>query len=118
MQSCMIISLENNNSVKFTSSREDNYTTNDIMVMKIPHAQLHIYTNIMYKFQRSTCITVRGKLQTKLCLRTAGRTTGQIDGRTAMAIPVYPPPLCCGGYTESCTYEWLYRNLKSFKLEL
>ena len=90
MQYCRIISLENKNSVKFTSSREDNSTTNDSMVMKIAHAQLHMYTNIMYKFHSSTCTTVGEKLCTKLCPRT--------DGRTAMAIPVYPPPLRCGGY--------------------
>ena len=55
MQYCRIIFLDNNNSVKFTNSREDNSTTNDSMVMKIAHAQLHMYTNIMYKFQNSTC---------------------------------------------------------------
>ena len=53
MQYCRIISLDNNNSVKFTSSREDNSTTNDSMVMKIAHAQLHMYTDFMYKFQNS-----------------------------------------------------------------
>ena len=46
--------------------------------------QLHMYTNIMYKFQSSTCKTVGEKLQTKL------------SPQTAMAIPVYPPPLRCG----------------------
>ena len=60
--------------------------------MKITHAQLHIYTNIMYKFQSSTCKTVGEKLGTKLCPRT--------DGWTAMAIPVYPPPIRCGGYNK------------------
>ena len=35
--------------------------------MKIEYAQLHMYTNIMYKFQSSTCKTVGEKLQTKLC---------------------------------------------------
>ena len=58
--------------------------------MKIGHAELHMYTNIMYKFQSSTCKTLGEKLQTKLC--------PWKDGRTAMAIPVYPPPLCFGGY--------------------
>ena len=77
MQNCMIISLDNNNSVKFTSSREDNSTTNDSMVMKIAHAQLHMYTNIMYKFQSSACKTVEEKLQTKLCLWTDWRTDRQ-----------------------------------------
>ena len=78
MQYCRIISLENNNSVKFTSSKGDNSTTNDSMVMKIAHTQLHMYTHIMYKFQSSMCKTVGEKLQTKLCLR------------KAMAISVYP----------------------------
>ena len=66
MQYCRIVSLDNNNSVKFTSSREDNSTTNDSMVMKIAHAQLHMYTNIMYKFEWSTCKTVGEKFRTKL----------------------------------------------------
>ena len=66
MQYCRIISLDNNNSVKFTSSREDNSTTNDSMVMKIAHVQLHMYTNIMYKFQSSMCKTVGEKLRTKI----------------------------------------------------
>ena len=52
----------------------DNSTTNDSKVMKIAHAQLHMYTNIMYKFQSSTCKTVGEKLRTKLCPRTDGRT--------------------------------------------
>ena len=47
MQYCRIISLDNNYSVKFTSSRGDNSTTYDNMVMKIAHAQFHMYTNIM-----------------------------------------------------------------------
>ena len=59
MQYCRIISLDNNDSVKFTSSRGDNSTTNDSMVIKIPYAQLHMYTDIMYKFQSSTCKTRR-----------------------------------------------------------
>ena len=74
MQYCRIISLDNNNSVKFTSSRGDNSTTNDSMVMKIAHEQLHMYTNIMYKFWSSTCKTVGEKLQTKLCPQTDGQT--------------------------------------------
>ena len=72
MQYCRIISLDNNNSVKFTSSREDNSLSNDSMVMKIAHAKLHMYKNIRYKFQSSTCKTVGEKLQTKLCPRTDG----------------------------------------------
>ena len=96
MQYCRIISMGNNNSVKFTSSREDNSTTNDSMVMKIAHAQLHMYTNIiitndnmvteiahaqlhmytniMYKIQSSTCKTVGEKLRTNSCPRTDGWT--------------------------------------------
>ena len=96
MQYCRIISLDNNNSVEFTSSREDNSTTNNSMVMKTAHAQLHMYTNIMNKFQRSTCKTVGEKLQTELCPQTDGHT----DVRTAMVIPVYLPPLRCGGYNK------------------
>ena len=72
MQCCRIISLDNNNSVKFTSSRGDNSTTNNSMVMKIAHAQLHMYTNIMSKFQSSTCKTVGEKLRTKLYSPTDG----------------------------------------------
>ena len=89
MQYCRVISLNNNISVKFTSSKGDYSTTNDNMVMKIAHAQLHMYTNIMYNFQSSTCKTVGEKLRTKLCPRT--------DGRTAMPIPEYTLPLGCGG---------------------
>ena len=73
MQYCRIISMDNNNSVKSTSSREDNSTTNDSMVMKIAHAQLDMYTIIMYKFQSSMCKTVGEKLWTKLCPRTDRR---------------------------------------------
>ena len=94
MQYCRIISLDNNNSVKFTSSRGDNTTTNDSMVMKIAHAQLHMYTNIMYKFQSSMCKTVGEKLQTKLCPRTDSYGDSSI-----------PPPLCCGGYNKHIQCE-------------
>ena len=45
--------------------------------MKIAHAQLHMYTNTMYKFQGSTCKSVGEKLQTKLCPQTDGQTDGQ-----------------------------------------
>ena len=44
----------------------DNSTANDSMVMKIAHAQLHMYTKIMYKFQSSTCKTVGEKLRTTI----------------------------------------------------
>ena len=94
MQYCRIISLDNNNLVKFTSSRGDNSITNDSLVKKIAHERLHMYKNIMYKFQTSTCKTVGEKHRTKLCPRADGGT----DGRTVMVIPVYPPPLHCGGY--------------------
>ena len=59
MQNCGRKAPDNNNSVKFTSSRGDNSTTNDSLVMKISHAQLHMYKNIMYKFQTSMCKTRR-----------------------------------------------------------
>ena len=80
MQYCRIISLDHNNSVKVTCSRGDNSITNDSMVMKIAHAKLHMYTNIMYKFQSTTCKTVGEKVQTKLCPQTEGRTDGHTDG--------------------------------------
>ena len=70
MQYCRIISLDNNNSVKYTSSRGDNSTTKDSMVMKIAHAQLYMYTNIMYKFQSNTCKTVGEKHPKKFCPQT------------------------------------------------
>ena len=77
VQNCRRKALDNNNSVKFTSSRGDNSTTNDSMVMKIAHAQLHMYTSIMYKFQSNMCKTVGEKLRTKLCPRTDRWTDGQ-----------------------------------------
>ena len=89
MPNCRRKAPDNINSVKFTSSRGDNSTTNDSKVMKIAHAELNMYTNIMYKFQSSTCKTVGEKLWTKLCPRT--------DGMTAMAIPVYPLHFVVGG---------------------
>ena len=46
--------------------------------MKIAHAQLHMYTNITYKFQSSIRKTVAEKLWTKLCPRTDGRTDMKI----------------------------------------
>ena len=80
MQKCRSNALDNNNSVKFTSSRQDNSTTNDSVVVKIAHAQLHMYTNIMYKFQSSMCKTVGEKLQIKFCPRTDGWMDRQTDG--------------------------------------
>ena len=94
MQYCRIISLDNNNSVKFTSSREDNSATNDRMVMKIAHAQLHMYTNFMYKFQSNTCKTVGEKRRTKLCPGTDKQTDRWTDSHGDSSIP---PPLRCGG---------------------
>ena len=87
MQYCRIISLDNNNSVKFTSLREDNSTTNDSMAMKTAHAQLHMYTNIMYKFQRNTCKTVGEKRRTKLCSQTDGWLDRRTDSNGDSSIP-------------------------------
>ena len=69
MQYCRIISLDNNNSVKFTSSRGDNSTTNGSMVMKIAHAQLHMYTKLCIN-SRAVRAKLGEKLQTKLCPQT------------------------------------------------
>ena len=84
MQNCRRKAPDNNNSVKFTSSKGDNSTTNDSMVMKIAHAQLHMYTNIMYKFQSSTCKIVGEKLQTKLCPRTDSHGDSSIPPSTLL----------------------------------
>ena len=97
MQYCRIISLDNNNSVKFTSSRKDNSTTNDSMVMKIAHAQLHMYTNIMCKFQSSTCKIVGEKLRTKI-VSTDRRAGGQTDGQPWRF--QYTPSTSLWGYKE------------------
>ena len=70
VQNCRRKALDNNNSVKFTSSRGDNSTTNDYLVTKIAHEEVHMYTNIMYKFQSSAWKTVGEKLRTKLCPQT------------------------------------------------
>ena len=66
MKNCRRKAPDKNNSVKFTSSRGDNSKTNESMVMKIAHAQIHVYTNIVYKFQSSTCETVGEKLRTTI----------------------------------------------------
>ena len=50
--------LDNNDLVKFTSSRGDNSATNDNMVMKIAHAELYTTSNIVCNFEFSTCNTV------------------------------------------------------------
>ena len=51
--------LDNNDLVKFTSSRGDNLATNDSMVMKIAFAELYTTSNIVCNFGFSTCNTVR-----------------------------------------------------------
>ena len=56
---------------------EDNSTTNVSMVIKIAHAQLHMYTNIMYKFQSITCKT-RRKAPDKI-VPMDRRTDGETD---------------------------------------
>ena len=98
MQYC---SLDNNNSVKFTSSRGDNSPTTDSMVMKIARAQLHMYTNIIYKFQSNTCKTVGEKLRTKLCPLTDRPTDRHGDS----SIPP-PPPLHCKGYEKKTLNDY------------
>ena len=87
MQKCRSNALDNKDLVKFTSSRGDNSITNDSMVIKIAHAQLHMYTNIMYEFQSST---VGDKLWTKLCPWAGGQTDSHDDSSI-------PPPLRCEG---------------------
>ena len=96
--------LENNNSVKFTSSRGDNSTTNDSVVMKIAHAQLHMYANIMYKFQTSTCKNCRRKALYKIVStdrwmdrRMDGQTDGQTNRWTAMVIQCITLHFIVGG---------------------
>ena len=51
-------------SVKITSSRGDNSTTDYSRNMKIAHAQLPMLMNIMLKFQISMCKSVGLMLQT------------------------------------------------------
>ena len=57
---CRSNALNNNDLVKFTSSRGDNSASNDSMVMKIVHAELYTCTtsNIVCNFEFSTCNTV------------------------------------------------------------
>ena len=50
--------LDNNDLVKFESSRGDNSATNDSMVMKIALAALYTTSNIVCNFEFSTCNTV------------------------------------------------------------
>ena len=58
LQKCRSIALDNDDLVKFTSSRGDNSATNDSMVMKIAHAELCTTSNIVCNFELSTCNTV------------------------------------------------------------
>ena len=58
--------LDNNDLVKFTSSRGDNSATNDSMAMKTAHAELYTTSNIVCNFEFSTCKTVGLFLLTKI----------------------------------------------------
>ena len=58
------------------------------------------------------CKTVQEKLQTKLCPRTNRQTDKQKDGQP-WAIPVYPPPLRCGGITKFKTH--MFKSLYLLK---
>ena len=55
---CKFNALDNNDLLKFTSSRGDNSATNDSMVMKILHAELYTTSNIVCNSEFSTCNTV------------------------------------------------------------
>ena len=50
--------LDNNDLVKFTSSRGDNSAINESMVMKIAHPELYTASKIVCNFEFSTCNTV------------------------------------------------------------
>ena len=58
LQKCRSNALDNNDLVKFTSSRGDNSATNDSMEMKIAHAELYITNNTVCNFEFITCNTV------------------------------------------------------------
>ena len=59
LEKCRSNALDNNELVKFTSSKGDNSETNDSMVMKIAQAELYYTTsNIVCNFEFSTCNTV------------------------------------------------------------
>ena len=58
VQKCRSNALDNNDLVKFTSSREDNSATNDSLVMKIAQAELYTTSNIVCNFDFSPCNTV------------------------------------------------------------
>ena len=55
---CRSNALDNNDLVKFTSSKGDNSATDDSTVMKIAHAELCTTSNIVCNFEFSTCNTV------------------------------------------------------------
>ena len=58
LQKCRVNALDNNDLVKFTSSRGDNSATKDSMVMKIAYPELYTTSNIVCNFEFSTCNTV------------------------------------------------------------
>ena len=70
--------------------------------MKIAHAQLHMYTNIMYKFQSSMCKSVGERLLTKLCPKTDGRTDRQMDMKIAFAQPHIHTNFMCKFQSSTC----------------
>ena len=117
MQYCKIISLDNNNSVKFTSSRGDHSITNDSMVMKISHAQLHMYTNIMYKFQSSTRKTGgENVLLPEPHYIELSRMDRQTDDLTdSHGDSSIPPPLFCGGYNKRFLWHKMLPDVTFWK---
>ena len=109
MQYCRIISLDNNNSVKFTSSREDNSTINDSMVMKI--AQRLCINKVFLRFDLE---------HVQNCRRKAGDEIVSTDRRAdSHGDYSIPPPLRCGGrgvgYKElqATTEMWLLKDFKT-----
>ena len=56
MKKCRSNALDNNDLVKFTSSRADNSATG--MVVRIAHVDLYTTSNIVCNFEFSTCKTV------------------------------------------------------------
>ena len=85
--------------------------------MKIAHAQLHMYTNIMYKFQSSTCKTVGEKHQ-KTIVSTDRRTAGLTDRRTdSHGDSSIPPSTSLWGYKkcENASYQHFLLLLQCFQ---
>ena len=74
--------------------------------MKIAHAQLQMYTDIMYKCQSSTCKTVGEKLQTKLCPRTDRWTDRQTNRWTD------------GHENCICTTSYIHKHCVNFRAVL